>query len=94
MPAGSGSAVGVWIVEHRLRQLAGREVFGLRAATASSGAISGATIGIGESCQFQKRVRSICSAALKRPSTASANTPPDGSGMISLFGAGRSSPRA
>jgi hypothetical protein len=51
-------------------------------------------IGIGESCQFQNRVRSIFSAALNRPSTASANTPPEGSGMISLFGAGRSSPRS
>jgi hypothetical protein len=61
---------------------------------ACTGAISGAVIGIGESCQFQNRVRSIFSAALKRPSTASANTPPEGSGMISLLGAGRSRPRS
>jgi hypothetical protein len=51
-----------------------------RARLASdSGCMSGGRIGIGESFQFQKRVRSIFSAAFAWPSTASAKTPPLGS---------------
>ena len=42
--------------------------------------MSGGWSGMGESCQFQNRVMSSFSAVLARPSTASANTPPLGSG--------------
>ena len=44
-----------------------------------TGAMSGASSGIGESCQFQNRVRSICSPEFDRPSVASPKMPPVGS---------------
>jgi hypothetical protein len=49
-------------------------------------AISVGCNGIGESCQFQKRVISSFSAELERPSTASAKVPPVPSGTMSISG--------
>src|SRR6476620_7518020 len=92
-PAASGRAVGAWMPSTGCESCPGLRSSACAREPACTAAISGAAIGIGESCQFQNRVRSIFSAALKRPSTASANTPPDGSGMISLLGVGRSRPR-
>src|SRR4051794_28977474 len=80
-PAASGSAVGAWMPSTGCESCPGLRSSACAREPACTAAISGAAIGIGESCQFQNRVRSIFSAALKRPSTASANTPPDGSGI-------------
>jgi hypothetical protein len=59
-------------------------------------AISGGCSGIGESCQFQYLVTSSSSALLERPSTASANTPPVGTGTSCSDAASRpnTTPRA
>ena len=64
MPVGSGSAVGLWIVSTGAESWPGLMSSDCAREPACTGAISGALSGIGESCQFQNRVRSIFSAAL------------------------------
>ena len=86
-PAGSGAAGGLTMFSHGVPKPCGwsdSAASELR-LPATSGAMSGASTGIGESAQFQKRVRSSFSALFERPSTASAKTPPLGSEtMVSL----------
>lgn len=63
IPVGSGNAVGLWIVRTGAESWPGWIWSDCAREPDCTGAMSGAAIGMGESCQFQNRVRSVFSAA-------------------------------
>ena len=85
MPTGSGRAVGGVMLTMGALKLPGRTSSAVARLPVWMAAMSLGWIGIGESCQFQKRVRSSFSAQLNRPSTASPNTPPEERGITSTL---------
>src|SRR3954452_6027863 len=82
-PAGSGSAGGLLKATTGAASVDGVVLSCWARDPDWIAAMSGACSGMGESCQFQKRVMSSFSAEFDRPRTASAKTPPLGSGTKS-----------